>query len=435
VRLSLLACLLPALALARTTGIVTTECKGCHGGMNTTTIATAPLVFTPGQTITVTVSIGSFSGGTGGLYLRASNGTFAVIAGQITRLVDGEIVHSSPKAAVNALVTFDVLWTAPAAVGAVDFEAFTVAANNNGSNSGDSAGVATRHIVYGCAGTTYYRDIDGDGVGAMGSGTTINCAAPAGYSMLSGDCDDTNPLVKPGGLEACNAKDDNCNGQVDEGLTTIMTWPDVDGDGYGAANGTAVTGCPGGNRAPNNLDCNDIDPALHPGATEICNFRDDDCDGQYDEGVTAKCGVGWCLRSGTSCDPSSCTPATPLPEHCNKIDDDCNGVIDDGDICPNGQVCRFGECIFDGVVPPGDGGTASDAGPAATDAGAGDAGTPPGPDAGATTDAGTTPPSHGSCSTTPGLAPLLLGLWTLRRRRPVQPERSRGPGLSDVPTF
>ena len=61
----------------RTTGIVSTECKGCHGGMNTTTLDTAPLVFAPGQTVTVTVSIGSFSGGTGGLYLRANAGSFA----------------------------------------------------------------------------------------------------------------------------------------------------------------------------------------------------------------------------------------------------------------------------------------------------------------------------------------------------------------------
>lgn len=45
---------------------------------------------------------------------------------------------------------------------------------------------------------------------------------------------------------------------------------DRDGDGYGL-------GCAAGD------DCNDADPAIHPGATEICNFKDDDCNGLVDE--------------------------------------------------------------------------------------------------------------------------------------------------------
>jgi eukaryotic-like serine/threonine-protein kinase len=49
---------------------------------------------------------------------------------------------------------------------------------------------------------------------------------------------------------------------------------DEDGDGYGM-------GCAAG------LDCNDRDPAIHPGATEICNFKDDNCNGVVDETCAA----------------------------------------------------------------------------------------------------------------------------------------------------
>jgi hypothetical protein len=250
------------------------------------------------------------------------------------------------------------------------------------------------------------------------SASTLNCAAPLGYSATGGDCDDTNPLVKPGAVEACNAADDNCNGQVDEGLTAVTTYPDADKDGYGAANGAPMTGCTaGGNRAPNNLDCNDVDPALHPGAKEICNFRDDDCDGQYDEGVFAKCGLGLCQRTGASCDSASCTPGVPGVEKCNKFDDDCNGVPDDGpNLCPNQQVCMYGECIG-GLVP-------LDAGTPAMDAGSPDAGPPP-VDGGTSTppkDGGTVvdpPPQPRSfCAAAPGAWSLAWLLWlTLAARR------------------
>jgi hypothetical protein len=48
-----------------------------------------------------------------------------------------------------------------------------------------------------------------------------------------------------------------------------LSYETVDGDGDGT---------------PDGPDCNDANPAVHPGVTEVCNAVDDNCDGQIDEG-------------------------------------------------------------------------------------------------------------------------------------------------------
>ena len=37
-----------------------------------------------------------------------------------------------------------------------------------------------------------------------------------GFTVCAGDCNDANPLVRPGAVELCNGQDDNCDGRVDE---------------------------------------------------------------------------------------------------------------------------------------------------------------------------------------------------------------------------
>jgi len=98
------------------------------------------------------------------------------------------------------------------------------------------------------------------------------------------DCDDTDPEVHPGQTEACNGIDDNCDGVIDEGFTTLY-YPDQDGDLYGDAS-APVQSCD----APSGMvteggDCDDSSAAIHPGATEVVNGLDDDCDGVTDETV------------------------------------------------------------------------------------------------------------------------------------------------------
>src|SRR5690554_2032615 len=57
---------------------------------------------------------------------------------------------------------------------------------------------------------------------------------------------------------------------------------DADGDGYGS--GPRLASCELGPSIVTVAgDCDDRDPARHPGAAEVCNGQDDDCDGEIDE--------------------------------------------------------------------------------------------------------------------------------------------------------
>ena len=70
---------------------------------------------------------------------------------------------------------------------------------------------------------TYYVDNDHDGYGSKTTALVCSSKAPAGYSTNNSDCDDNNAAVYPGAAEICgNAKDDNCNGQVDEGCAVCQ---------------------------------------------------------------------------------------------------------------------------------------------------------------------------------------------------------------------
>jgi hypothetical protein len=138
---------------------------------------------------------------------------------------------------------------------------------------------------------TFYRDADSDGYG-VATTTTTACSAPTGYVANSTDCNDSSASVRPGATETCNSVDDDCDGSVDEGVTSTY-YRDADSDGYGVAT-TTTTACsaPTG-YVSNSTDCNDSSASVHPGATEANNSIDDDCDGTIDEGfstTTDPCG-------------------------------------------------------------------------------------------------------------------------------------------------
>ena len=131
-------------------------------------------------------------------------------------------------------------------------------------------------IDEGSIGSTWYPDGDGDGYG-IGSVTTTSCEQPSGTAMVSGDCNDDNPAVNPGATEVCNTIDDDCDGDIDEGTSPDTWYRDADGDGYGTSVSWVSCGQPSGFAAVTG-DCDDDDAAVNPGATELCNGYDDDCD-------------------------------------------------------------------------------------------------------------------------------------------------------------
>ncbi|MBI5531449.1 MAG: putative metal-binding motif-containing protein [Deltaproteobacteria bacterium] len=64
--------------------------------------------------------------------------------------------------------------------------------------------------------------------------------------------------------------------------------------------------------APKGDDCDDSDPAVHPGAAELCNNADDDCDGLVDNGADADCGGGTCENG--KCTAPDAGPDAELPD-------------------------------------------------------------------------------------------------------------------------
>jgi hypothetical protein len=125
-------------------------------------------------------------------------------------------------------------------------------------------------------------DLDGDGFGA-GDDPVSACAAEDGEATEDGDCDDLDAERHPGATERCDGFDDDCDGSADEGLDDSKQWaPDLDHDGWGETVSAQST-CAAPPWGVEQIgDCNDGNPAVHPGTQETCGGADEDCDGLYD---------------------------------------------------------------------------------------------------------------------------------------------------------
>jgi cysteine-rich repeat protein len=216
---------------------------------------------------------------------------------------------------------------------------------------------------------TWYADCDGDGFATIGAPTSAECLRPApsacggGWTLRvpvagAADCDDTDPAILPGATEVCDGEDTDCDGTIDDGVTTTF-FLDADGDDHGNASSTTqACALPDGYAAIGD-DCNDACAACFPGNTEICDGADNDCDSMVDDGENGCGGVcpiedapgepcdgpdaDLCADDTFVCtgiDTTACNmPGDADAETCNNLDDDCDGTVDEGSVNPCGGVC------------------------------------------------------------------------------------------------
>jgi hypothetical protein len=203
--------------------------------------------------------------------------------------------------------------------------------------------------VYPGAAETWYDGVDGncdglDDYDADGDGVQGGDAGA--------DCDDDDAAVYPGADELCDDADNDCDEEVDEdAIDAVDAYTDNDGDGYGIGNslGLYCDAPPGA--ALQDGDCDDADAAINPGAVEVCDDADNDCDDFVDDDPTDGAtyyadldgdGYGDPAAASVACeqpeqyveDATDCDDTDPLTypgatEFCDLEDNDCDGTADE----------------------------------------------------------------------------------------------------------
>ncbi len=131
----------------------------------------------------------------------------------------------------------------------------------------------------------WYLDADSDGWASADGAPVVDCRQPSpSHTTQTGDCDDALDTVYPGAVEYCDDLDRDCDGDATAGAVDPARWyADADDDGFGDATGTtdACDAPPGYVAEPG--DCDDTVGTVFPGADELCDEVDNDCDGSVDD--------------------------------------------------------------------------------------------------------------------------------------------------------
>ncbi len=160
------------------------------------------------------------------------------------------------------------------------------------------------------------------------------------------DCDDGHAVVNPDAVEICDGIDNDCSGAIDDDASDASDWyADADGDGWGSGEATTACDTPSGGVVDTG-DCDDSDATSFPGATELCDGVDNDCDGAVEDpsasvyyadddadgygdpvAATSACGapVGF-VTDATDCDDAATDVHPGADEICaDGLDNDCAG--------------------------------------------------------------------------------------------------------------
>ncbi len=186
-------------------------------------------------------------------------------------------------------------------------------------------------------------DNDCNGQIDQGLGSTI-CGVGACQSLVQNCVNGVVQACAPAqpGVETCDGIDNDCNGTVDDGCN--CTNGQTQACYTGPAGTIGIGACQGGIQSCVNGVLGVCAGEAVPVA-EVCDLVDNDCDGQVDENLgSLSCGVGQCHATTPFCvdgHEQSCLPALPEPELCNGVDDDCDGIADNGNP-GGGQACNTG---------------------------------------------------------------------------------------------
>jgi alpha-tubulin suppressor-like RCC1 family protein len=211
-----------------------------------------------------------------------------------------------------------------------------------------------------------YPDLDFDLHGT--SDVTMHhmvCPGAPGWSTTHDDCDETSSVIYGGFVEICDGIDNDCDTRIDENPAPTTWYPDQDADGFGAPPSDptmlrVVCIPPGDGYSVRSSDCNDHDAMVHPGAHELCNGRDDDCNGLADAPGTSagdtedddRDGFGDVVCGGNDCDDAVATTHPHAQELCNMTDDDCDGVVDGASAMANWYLDLDHDGFGDASSPP-----------------------------------------------------------------------------------